>query len=653
MSLSGASRTKWRLPSIQSHCQLKWPTTGISWTHRTQSRGPRGDQSHGFVSGGDIVRLSDDRRTLFDAPWTVGNEVLLATLAEIGLPNRLVKSMGKAGVVLVGEFVQLAESALLRREGLGRNSIREAKSTLAKYGLHLGTKLWAWDTLQAHAAREVYGRKIQKKVFQLNPEEWCKCGSLERELAVLLRLVEDNRNVELLCQLYGFDEVGPKTLEKVGQQFGLTRERVRQIAARAEKKLISIWRPMNNLDAAKALLFSRFRRAFAPEEFAGAVRQAGISHIDFHVEGLLKALDLVGEPHRISNAQIGGTTLYGTADELSQAKSLIKIVRRETSANGCTNIHRLALLMGWTIDDASQVRELLCPLNEVYWLDNGKDWLLSSRPTRNRLANVATRIFSVADSVEISELRAALLRPTRVNIVPPEGPLSQFIEYQGIATVRNRTATVEQSLAKVEIGKNDLALALAFEELGSPATREQLEEYCLDNLGMNTNSFYVCLSYSPLVVKLATGIFSLVGHDVAPGAVDQVKAELKHRQFEASFGWSKVGTLWWHFQLDRPTLHAGAHAVPSFVLNLTSGDWTAKTVDALEVGLAKVDGGFISGLKLVFSILGASNRDYVQFDFDIPSRSLFVRIVGDEPEEFSHETPEDEFDEEVIIEEDE
>lgn len=86
--------------------------------------------------------------------------------------------------------------------------------------------------------------------------------------------------------------------------------------------------------------------------------------------------------------------------------------------------------------------------------------------------------------------------------------------------------------------------------------------------------------------------------------------------------------------------------MPTFVLNYASGEWTIKTADGLKLGMTNVENGFISGLKLVYGILGVSNKDFIQIDFDITRREALVRIVGDEPEEISYEMEMDEFDRE-------
>ena len=46
------------------------------------------------------------------------------------------------------------------------------------------------------------------------------------------------REQEVLRMRYGFDDGVEKTLEEVGKMFGVTRERIRQIEAKAIKKLL-------------------------------------------------------------------------------------------------------------------------------------------------------------------------------------------------------------------------------------------------------------------------------------------------------------------------------------------------------------------------------------------------------------------------------
>ena len=591
-------------------------------------------------------------RTLFDVPWSGGNEILLATLAEIDLPIRIVSSMRKDGIVLVGSFVQLSEITIYRKQAVGRKSLAEAKQRLQQLNLSYDMKLRGWNDSLAFEAREARGRSILKAVFERSGGHWKSHDDLESELISLLREVVDGRNLEILSAFYGFDTTGPKTLESVGQIYGLTRERVRQISAKAERKLLRLWRPTSKLFAAIELIKSGLNRPFNHDEFTHAAKNAGIINSNLHVLGVLKASELIGQPMSLERIVIGGATLYGSKKELSILKKLIRMVRKDTSSKGCTNIQRLQLQLGTIIESTDFIRKLLTYFPEVKWLDEEKSWLISSRSSRNRLANIAKRVFSVAQTVEINELRSALLRPTRVTFVPPGAVLAKILENYGVAVRQGDKLFAGPRFKEVELGVNDLGLVLAFEELGSPLSREQLEDFCLDLLGMNANSFYVYLSYSPFIIKLATGVFSLIGKDVVAGKIEAMQSAAKDKQFEMSFGWSKIGTLWWHLQSDRPMAITGTHVVPNFVMKYVSGEWIVRTGDGLSAGTALVRSGFISGLKTVFEVLGVSSGDYIQFDFNIAGKELFVRNVSETPEEIIYEFENDEFEEDVELDED-
>jgi DNA-directed RNA polymerase, sigma subunit (sigma70/sigma32) len=59
---------------------------------------------------------------------------------------------------------------------------------------------------------------------------------LPREVAILLSAL-DERERRIISLRFGLDRGEPRTLEEVGVYFNLTRERIRQIEARAMSKL--------------------------------------------------------------------------------------------------------------------------------------------------------------------------------------------------------------------------------------------------------------------------------------------------------------------------------------------------------------------------------------------------------------------------------
>ena len=82
---------------------------------------------------------------------------------------------------------------------------------------------------------EIFGNFIEDHTIE-GPDESATNSSLRRQVVAILDTLDD-REKNIIKQRYGFQNGQPKTLEEVGRNFKLTRERIRQIENKALEKL--------------------------------------------------------------------------------------------------------------------------------------------------------------------------------------------------------------------------------------------------------------------------------------------------------------------------------------------------------------------------------------------------------------------------------
>ena len=75
-----------------------------------------------------------------------------------------------------------------------------------------------------------------KDESSLSPEEYATNEMLKDEISQVLETLTE-REEKVVRLRFGLEDGKPRTLEEVGQMFGVTRERIRQIEAKALRKL--------------------------------------------------------------------------------------------------------------------------------------------------------------------------------------------------------------------------------------------------------------------------------------------------------------------------------------------------------------------------------------------------------------------------------
>src|SRR5205823_941955 len=82
-------------------------------------------------------------------------------------------------------------------------------------------------------------------------------------------------------------------------------------------------------------------------------------------------------------------------------------------------------------------RDVLVLAHRTEWLDNDRRWLFSGSVARNRIANLVSKVLFISPSIGLHELRRAIGRSRRLEIVPPSEVLANFVQATGLASVQN------------------------------------------------------------------------------------------------------------------------------------------------------------------------------------------------------------------------
>jgi hypothetical protein len=141
----------------------------------------------------------------------------------------------------VGEIAQLSADEILAVSNAGKRTLQEFEGLLAEYGLELGISIPDWSR-----DRAMQIEKELREAISESAKEWTETllaavdaapTCLEAELRRVVRALETERNTAVLLKLWGWNGNGPRVLDSVGQEYRLTRERVRQIEARALNRI--------------------------------------------------------------------------------------------------------------------------------------------------------------------------------------------------------------------------------------------------------------------------------------------------------------------------------------------------------------------------------------------------------------------------------
>ena len=572
-------------------------------------------------------------------------EVLLQ-IEELLLSKRTQNSLFSEGIKYVGDLIQLTEQELLHIPNFGRKCLKEIIDALGCIELYLGSHTFNWPPGNIEALRKKYFSRLSKAKERLYLRtNRVSASSLEEELFNIANQF-GARNAQIFALRMGWDGRGGRTLHAVGKKYNMTRERVRQICAKIEKKIRLSKPPTFFLTQAIKFVEDRIPEKASVIEASLALNK--ISSRPFRIEGIVSAAKLFDCEPQICIEKVGRkktrlivpNSFSGVPRRLNQeARKYIEHWGAGTIADIISDVEAKYKI----IIPCELAKLTLESLEGFSWLDRENQWFWFLNCKRNRILNLIRKIASVAEELTLDDLRSGIMRTHRTKgYSPPRRVLSAICEQSKQYIVRDNVVISQPPLSWEEVleGTNEYDLVLALKTFGPVLTRADLEALCT-NKGMNRSSFYIYIGYSPLIQRYARGVYGLRGAKVSSGVIDQlrkrVERELRHRAKSTGtnrvlidYGHTEGGNIWIVYKLSSNAIFSGVITTPGPLQKYLNGEFRLFSADGARMGTIKSNKGSTWGMGPFFSRRGAEENDYLAIVFDLSSRKATAELGTEE-----------------------
>jgi len=337
---------------------------------------------------------------------------------------------------------------------------------------------------------------------------------LETELVEIFGAGEASRDRQIIARYFGWDGQGRRTLEVLGREYGVSRERIRQICSRAIKQCrnVAVFAPV--LDRAVAFLAAQIPRRLAAlqTEFD----RARFSACRLPIALVAEAMKLLGRKPPCVLAAVEKGYVAVAAGQLRLPAAIAQAAKRIAANYGAATLSRLTSELPPRLRAAASRRlldETLETLAGFRWLDARRQWFqLDGTHPDYGLPNMIGKILSVCPRIEVGRMYTALLRNRRSRRpLPPPKVLLEFCRHMPGVRVEGRTIVGGASRSRsAPLADVERIVVRTLRRHGPILGRAELEDLCL-RAGVNRYSFNAAVMSSPVIAQHGRGVYGLLG----------------------------------------------------------------------------------------------------------------------------------------------
>jgi hypothetical protein len=459
--------------------------------------------------------------------------------------------------------------------------------------------------------------------------------TLEEELTQIFASTPDPRNREIVIGYYGWKDGRRHTLAEIGDRHGMTRERTRQICARAVKRKNPAGTLAPVMDRTLRFVGERLPRPVAALE--REMQQAGLTAVGLCLENVVTAARLLGRPLPFRVVSVGKGHLAVAPGQVAASATAVEAAKKEVYYHGLATVGRIveAVSAKHAAPHPGGTRPLVVetlPLMDGFrWLDRESGWFRLMTIAKHGVPKAIEKVLAVTPRIRLRDLAAAVCRNRRQwKVQPPAGVLAEFcrqmagVRVDGEWILADPPRPWEQGLTGVEAH-----LVGILKRHGPVMERSVLEELCVES-GMNRFSFHAFLASSPVIAQYGHSVYGLLGAEVAPEAVESLlarrRAERSPMRVLDAHGRTADGRVWLSYRLSKAASTYAVITVPAELKETIRGKFDLMTADGLQVGVLAAKDGRAWGLGAFLRQLGARRNDYLVLTFDLNHRTAAVSI---------------------------
>jgi len=463
--------------------------------------------------------------------------------------------------------------------------------------------------------------------------------TVEQELIAIFASTSGQRNRDIIVGYYGWEEGRTHTLTEIGAQFGITRERVRQICSKLVKRIANpsaVSAPV--LDAALDWIAAGIPAPAAQLE--AEMLNRGWTAVGLTLENLAVAAELLGRPVRFQTVNVPGGTADRPADvrlavrpeQIDAVAAIVDLAKKEVYFHGLSRVETIERAVAEAKNArgvGELVRQTLQLMDGFRWLDEESGWFRLLPIRKHGLPKAVDKILSVAGSVEVSRLRAALGRNRRLwKHPPPEKVLLEFCKQMpGVRVEGGRLAADPPLDWRKTLTGVEAALVEVLLEHGPVMERGAMEDLCVAR-GMNRFSFHAFVSWSPVIAQYGHSIYGLLGTEVSPQQVEELLAQRRpgradHRVLD-HHGLTEDGKVRLGYRLSKAASTYAVITVPAALKKIVRGRFQLLDDDGRPVGTLATKDGRAWGLGSFLRRRNARIGDRILLTLDPQRRTASV-----------------------------